>query len=158
MGVAAAATAGHTPKVSRMRRVPFDNAAVASSKIGCAAASGGTASINATRTSSPLSATPRLAPTMPPPTMAISNESFTPRTSASPRLHQALESFGSLFERRRQDLRSAPGHQYVVLYSNADVPELPGYAGRGANVNARLHGQRHTGLEDPPLSADLRSE
>ena len=55
-----------------MRRLPFDNAVVRSSKLGCAAASCGTASMSAVRTPSPSSATARLAPTMPPPTMAMS--------------------------------------------------------------------------------------
>ena len=54
MGVAAAATAGQTPRVSRMRRLPFDNAVVRSSKLGCDAASCGTASMSADAHAEPL--------------------------------------------------------------------------------------------------------
>jgi len=62
-----------------MRRLPLDSAVVRSSKLGCEAESCGTASISATFTLKLSSATARLAPTMPPPTIAMSNVSITRR-------------------------------------------------------------------------------
>ena len=49
------------------------------------------------------SATARLAPTMPPPTMATSYAAH--RIGCSRGLHQALDGLGRLLERRRQHLR-----------------------------------------------------
>ncbi len=86
-GPACAARCGHTPSVSKMRRLPLPSALVRSSKLGWEAASLATASISATRFPVPLSASARLAPTRPPPTIATSTSvppgGFMPRPSAS---------------------------------------------------------------------------
>ena len=50
---------------------------------------------------------------------------------------------------------SVVGHEHIVLDANADVPELLGYARRGANIDARLDGERHAGLEHSPFPAHL---
>jgi hypothetical protein len=63
---------GHTPSVSKIWRVPLPSAVVRSSKLGCEAESGGMLSISSTRNAVSRSASAKLAPTMPPPTMTTS--------------------------------------------------------------------------------------
>ena len=145
--MAASDTAAQTPKVSRMRRLPFDNAVVRSSKLGCEAESCGTASISATRSPSPSSATARLAPTMPPPTMAMSKVSLTRRTP------DARSPPGSSPAPPVSTSGSARGHQHVILDANADVPEFLRKARRRSNVDAGLDGQGHSRLQHPPFAA-----
>ena len=49
----------------------------------------------------------------------------------------------------------AMGHQHIVFDAHTDVPEFLRVAGRGADIDAGLDGQRHAGLEDSPFSAHL---
>src|SRR5579864_4552372 len=109
MAVADDARPGHTPRVSRMRRLPFDSAVVRSSKLGWAALPGGTDSTSATVSPSGANATARLAPTMPPPAMAMSQGVTT--CPASCGLHQGFDRFRGFLERAGQHLGSTGGHQ-----------------------------------------------
>src|SRR5882672_785627 len=153
IGVASGDTPGHTPRVSRIRRLPFESAVVRSSKLGCDAESWGTASISASFNPNGANAAARLAPTMPPPTMAMSTACVTGCTSR--RLHQRLDLFRGFLESARQHLGGFGGHQHLILDANADVPEFLRYSRRGSNVNPRFDGQHHPRLQYPPLAPDL---
>jgi hypothetical protein len=72
IGWACDAIAAQAPRPSKIRRLALPSAVVRSSKLGCAASLSGTLSTNRTRRPLPASPTARLAPTMPPPTMAMS--------------------------------------------------------------------------------------
>jgi hypothetical protein len=69
---ACGANSGQTPSVSKTRRLPLPSAVVRSSKLGWSRASGTCASTTSTLRDVPANASARLAPTMPPPTMAMS--------------------------------------------------------------------------------------
>ncbi|MBW8890617.1 MAG: hypothetical protein JF616_22935 [Fibrobacteres bacterium] len=72
MAPACCAISGHTPSVSKIWRDPLPSAVVRSSKLGCTPESGGTPSMSSTRSAVSRSASAKLAPTMPPPTMTTS--------------------------------------------------------------------------------------
>src|SRR6185312_8131822 len=94
------------------------------------------------------SASARLAPTIPPPTMATSH-SIAPS-------HGALDLIGMLRGTGGQHLDTLLGHHDIVLDPDADAMEALGYAARaGRNIDTRLDGHDHTGLEHAPLIADL---
>src|SRR6185312_7750706 len=78
MAAACGAIAGHTPSAWKMRRLALPSAVVRSSKLGCMLESGAVPSTS--RIDRPLSAraSARLAPTIPPPTMATSQSIAAP--------------------------------------------------------------------------------
>ena len=72
IGAASAAIADHTPSDSKIWREPLPRAVVRSSKLGCEAESAGTLSMSSTLSCVARNASAKLAPTMPPPTIATS--------------------------------------------------------------------------------------
>ena len=87
IGAASDAIADHTPRLSKIWREPLPSAVVRSSKLGCAAESGGTLSMSRVRSFVSRKASAKLAPTMPPPTMATS----VSRTGFHGRAHHATD-------------------------------------------------------------------
>src|SRR5262245_53021630 len=88
-----------TPSDSKICRDPLPSAVVRSSKLGWEAESGGTPSMSRVRNRVARSASAKLAPTMPPPTMATST-SFMPLLSEDAlschRRHQPFDGHGFL--------------------------------------------------------------
>src|SRR6056297_88766 len=151
MGVAVSAMAGHRPIAVKARWLARDSAVERSSKLGWEAAPGSTGSTTATRRPSGASARARLAPTMPPPAMMMSYRSVT----VSSRRHERLDLVRVLRQTLRQHVRGVPGHGHVVLDANADTRIAFRYAALRRDVDARLHGGDHAGLQHPPFVAHL---
>jgi hypothetical protein len=78
MAADSAAISSHTPSDWNIWRDPLPSAVVRSSKLGCDAESGGTPSMSVTRRPVPPNASAKLAPTMPPPTIATSQGFMRP--------------------------------------------------------------------------------
>src|SRR5690349_11997928 len=143
IGDASASMACHTPRLSKICREPLPSAVVRSSKLGCAAESGGTPSMSKVRSFVARSASAKLAPTMPPPTITTSH-CFTERIPCAGG-HATGE-----------HLAAVAGHDHVVLDADADALELlRGAGGSRGDVDARLDGERHARFEHAPLVADL---
>src|SRR3569623_2498301 len=125
----------------------------------------GTASNKATRSGVALSAMARLAPTMPPPTMMTSSPASSvmrraPAAGGSRRRlrrrHQGLDLGDGLGHAAGQHLVAILGDQHVVFDAHANVPPFFRHAfAAGGNVNARIAGVHHAGLQRPPLAADF---
>src|SRR5690348_3907494 len=128
MAPACSAIAGHTPSVSKICREPLPSAVVRSSKLGCADESGDTLSMSSTRNGVSRSASAKLAPTMPPPTMTTSYV-FTGERSCH-RRHEALDGDGILRHAVGQHLAAVTCDDDVVLDADADAMEFLGRAGR----------------------------
>src|SRR5262245_37815131 len=127
---------------SRIRRLPCDSA------IGRSAISLSSA-MRATETGLPDNASARVLPTGPPPTTATST------SGSSSSANEGLDIAHRFRCTRRQHLAPGGAYRDVVLDTHADVPERFGYALGRPNVAARLDGERHPGLEPPPLAARL---
>src|SRR5215472_3629987 len=165
IAAASGAIASQTDRPSKIRRLALPRAVVRSSKLGWALVPKGTASMSSARTPVPMSPAARLAPTMPPPTMATSTSSgyrgvvslmsfevWTPSALG----HHGLDLLGILRRARAEHLRPALRDQHVVLNADADVAEAPRHAARARRqVDPRLDGECHARLEHPPLLADL---
>src|SRR5258706_3652108 len=133
----------HTPRRSRISRLPYDSAIVRASSTTTAR---GCDSSNATL--KPLSRSPSAsaAPIRPPPATTMSYGSAT---------HQRFD-FSDGFRRRlRQHFVAGRCHQHVVLDTNADVGKRLGHPFAGANVASRLDCQHHAGLEFAPPAVTL---
>src|SRR5580658_8516202 len=156
IAAAAGASAGHRPRPAKMRRLALPSAVVRSSKLGCALLSAAMLSTSSTRRRLPLSASARLAPTMPPPMMARSKSLLLARVTAgsSGARHQRFDLIRVFGDACTQYLGATLGHDDVVLDADADVAEALRHPARaGRQVNARLDGQHHAGLEHAPLIA-----
>src|SRR5688572_19606999 len=137
IGEASAAIAGHTPRVSKICREPLPRAVVRSSKLGCAAESGETLSISSTRRDVERSASAKLAPTMPPPTITTSH-SFIEGLSCD-RRHEPLDVDGFLGTTLGEDFTTLARHDDVVFDADADALEFLRRARRtGSHVDAGL--------------------
>src|SRR6478735_8758361 len=146
MAADSADMACHTPSDSKICREPLPSAVVRSSKLGCTAESGGMLSMSSTRNFVARSASAKLAPTMPPPTIATSH-SFIERLSCN-RRHQPLDLDRVLGHAVGEHLTTVARHHDVVFNADADALVLLRRAGRaGRDVDA--------GFEDAPLVADL---
>src|SRR5918994_2326403 len=155
MAVASRSSSGQTRNASKMRRLPLEIAVVRSSKLGCPKVPTGWASIRTTSSSSSASARASVAPTRPPPLIATSQPS-TSELCAPGSIHQLLYCRGIFRRAGREHFVTRAGHRNIVLDTHADVPPALRDALRaGRNVDAGLDGQRHPGLEDAPLLADL---
>src|SRR5690242_20036812 len=111
------AIAVQTPRLSKIRRLALPNAVVRSSKLGCTLELGATPSINTTRIPRSRKASARLAPTIPPPTMA---------TSTSIRLLSRHQGFDLLHILRRpgsENFHPRLGNHDVILDADPDVME-----------------------------------
>src|SRR4029079_8175414 len=155
IAVASRSRSGHTRSASKMRRLPLDNAVVRSSKLGCPNVPNGWASIRTTSSASSASANASVAPTSPPPQTATSQ--LTPSgLGATVAIHQLLYGVGVFRRTAGEHIVARARHRNVVLDAHADVPPAFGDALRpGRNVDAGLDRQRHAGLQDAPLLADL---
>src|SRR6187399_2977372 len=154
MAADSADMACHTPSDSKICREPLPSAVVRSSKLGCTAESGGMLSMSSTRNFVARRASAKLAPTMPPPTIATSY-SFIDRLSCN-RRHQPLDLDRVLGHAVGEHLTTVARHHDIVFDANADSLVFLRRARRaGSNVDAGLDGQRHAGLEHAPLVADL---
>ena len=135
-----------------MRRLPFDSAVVRSSKLGCEAASCGTASMSAVRTPSALQSDRE--------TRAhhaaaddgdveahscLAHAACTSRSTASGVFSRAAVSTSGA-----PSVTSTSSSMRTPMFQNSF-----GTRGDGTDVDAGLDGQRHAGLEHPPLAADL---
>src|SRR5512144_1245757 len=105
--------------------------------------------IRANRTALPDRASASAQPTGPPPTTATS---ISGRSTAS---NERLDIANRLRRGGRQYLAPFEGHRHVVLDAHADAPERLGDIVGRAHVAARLHRQRHPGLEAAPFAARL---
>ena len=152
IGVADASTSGHTPRVSRMRRLPFESAVVRSSKLGCEAASCGIASIRATLE---LRAAPMRRRGWRPPCRRPRWRRRNAVHVASAACTRASIASGVFSSAAGQHLRRTGGHQHFILDANADVPEFLRDARRGSDVDPRLDGEHHPRFQHPPFAADL---
>src|SRR5579859_3593247 len=161
IAAASAAIGSQTPSPSKMRRLALPSAVVRSSKLGWAPAPKGTASMSSSRAPAPARPAARLAPTMPPPTMATSTASASGAAAGlmgarSTVRHHRFDLLRILRRAGAEDLRAAPRHQDVVLDADADIAEAPRHAARARRqVDTRLHRERHARLEYAPCVADL---
>src|SRR5471032_2002058 len=157
MAAAPALISRQTPSVSRMRRAPLPSAVVRSSKLGWSALWASTASISVTVSGVSCSASARLAPTMPPPTIATSQRcTMSFMREASCGRHERFDLVRGFRHIARKHLTAGARDCDVVLDAHADIPETPRHAaGAGGDVNARLDRQHHAGLEHAPFIADL---
>src|SRR6187549_3474875 len=147
IGDASPDIAGHTPRVSNICREPLPRAVVRSSKLGCAAESGGTLSMSSTRRDVEHSASAKLAPTMPPPTITTSHSFIGGRSRD--RSHEPLDVDGFLGATLGEDFTTLARHHDVVFDADADAMEFLRRARRtGGHVDARLDRERHAGFED----------
>src|SRR5688572_25040250 len=102
------------------------------------------------------SATARLAPTMPPPTITTSKARRPAGGRESAMRHQRLDLVRILRRLRGEHFMPGAGDDHVVFDADADAAEAPGHTARaGADVDAGLDGHRHAGLEHAPLVAHL---
>src|ERR1700728_3212988 len=159
IAAASGAIACQTPRPSKMRRLALRRAVVRSSKLGWWRAPRGTLSTSSRRTGLPASAAARLAPTSPPPTMATSTSSGAPAdiglmrcAARSAARHRRLDLLNVLGGAGCEDFRARARHHHVVLDAHTDVAEALRHAARcRRQVDTRLDGERHTGLEHAPF-------
>src|SRR5258708_23109645 len=136
----AAAGTGHARASSRISRLPADSARMRSSPEGR-----GRASKTAMSRPWPAARAASVAPTGPAPMTATSRTRLAIEDGVLDVLH-ALRAI------RREDLAPARCHEHVVLDAHADVPELLRHVVRRADVEPRLDGEHHAGLQLAPLA------
>src|SRR5580692_2289748 len=140
-----------TPRPSKMRRLALPSAVVRSSKLGCALDPGAIPSTSNTSTPSPRSASARLAPTIPPPTIATSTF-----IAASPRRHECFDLVDAFRGARGKHFRPRLGHHHVVLDTNPDVVKAFRHTPTsGRDVDPGLDRHHHPRLEHAPGIADF---
>src|SRR5688572_16103071 len=128
MGEASCAMRSQTPSASKMRRLALPSAVVRSSKLGCAPAPGATLSMRMVDSPVFPSATARLAPTIPPPTMATSK--FATSGPCSAMSHHCLDLVRVFRCLRGQHLVPGARDHHIVLDADADPAEPLGHAAR----------------------------
>src|SRR3954468_10571900 len=132
----------HTPRRSRI------------SRLACESASGRNAALDsvlprmATFRCEPRRASASAQPTGPAPRMRTS----VPGAGIA---HQRFDFGDALGCLGGDDLACSLGDDYVILDADADVAQRLGHVVGCADVEARLHGKRHTGLERSPLRCAL---
>src|SRR3954468_7182816 len=153
MGAASADICAQTPRLSKICREPLPSAVVRSSKLGCAAESAGTLSMSSVRSFVLRSASAKLAPTIPPPTMTTSHSCIV---ISGHRGHESLDGHGLLRHAVGEHLAAVARHDHVVFDADAGALEFSRDSRRTVgNVDARLDGEPHAGFEHAPLVADL---
>src|SRR5579864_4256928 len=161
MAAASPHICSQTPRPSNTRRLALPSAVVRSSKLGWACSPKGTDSMSSSRTPVSSRAAARLAPTMPPPTMATSTASASATAAVlmsvrSTVRHHRFDLIGILRRPGAQNLGSPTGHQYVVLDADADIAEAPRHAPRaGRQIDPGLHRESHSRLEHAPFVPHL---
>src|SRR5262245_34586596 len=165
MAAAAGAMSPQMPRPSKMRRLALPSAVVRSSKLGCAPAPGATPSIMSTSRPVPPSASARLAPTIPPPTIAIStsradapapeavrSDVESPCIRASAVCHERFDLVHILRRPGCEHFDAAAGDHHVVFDAHTYAPKVLGHAAQpGCDVEARLNRHRHARLQDAPF-------